>query len=232
MLACFIETEERQVAEYMIKLYYADISPLEEDDVFERYFGLLSEFRREKVDRFRFRKDKNLSVGAGLLLNAGLSKYGLTEMEMQYGTYENGKPFFVNYPQLHFNLSHSGSKVTAVFSDHEVGCDIEQINGQNLKLAKRFFRDSEYQSILCSAEPEQTFFRLWTLKESFMKVTGLGMKLPMNGFEIRIGDTVSVVQSVDTKQYSFTEPELYMGYKCAVCVAGDVGDFSAIEVTF
>ena len=216
----------------MTKLYYADVSPLEDDSVFERYFSLMSEHRRQKIDRLRFRKDKNLSLGAGLLLNEGLSAYGLTEREMQYGIYENEKPYFINCPQLHFNLSHSGSKVMAVFSDREVGCDIEQINGQNLKLAQRFFRDSEYRSILVSPEPEQTFTRLWTLKESFMKATGLGMKLPMNGFEIRLGETVSVVQSVSEQRYSFVEPELYTGYKCAACIAGDIGDYNIVEVTF
>ncbi len=200
-----------QQAGDMTKLYYADISPLEDDSVFERYFGLMSEHRRQKIGRMRFRKDKKLSLGAGLLLNEGLSAYGLTEREMQYGIYENEKPYFINCPQLHFNLSHSGTKVMAVFSDREVGCDIEQINGQNLKLAQRFFRDSEYRSILVSPEPEQTFTRLWTLKESFMKATGLGMKLLMNGFEIRLGETVSVVQSVSEQRYSFGEPELYTG---------------------
>ena len=36
----------------------------------------------------------------------------------------------------------------------------------------------------------EEFYRLWTLKESFMKVTGLGMKLPLDSFCFQLGERV------------------------------------------
>lgn len=54
-----------------------------------------------------------------------------------------------------------------------------------------------------------------------MKVTGLGMKLPLDAFEIVRGAEITVRQSVDTRQYSFAEFDELSGYRCALCTAGD-----------
>lgn len=54
----------------MIKLAYANVDDL---DLSEAY-KLLPECRKEKVDNFRFEKDKKLSAGAYLLLDKMLNE--------------------------------------------------------------------------------------------------------------------------------------------------------------
>ena len=110
----------------------------------------------------------------------------------------------------------------AVFAGTEIGCDIEQIQSANLKLAKRFFSSEEYLYIaeLEGERQNYAFCRLWTLKESFLKVTGMGMKLPLDSFEFRLSaaeQSITVQQNYDNRQYEFTEYDLG-GYHAAVCV--------------
>ncbi|MCD7736265.1 MAG: 4'-phosphopantetheinyl transferase superfamily protein, partial [Lachnospiraceae bacterium] len=98
---------------------------------------------------------------------------------------EHGKPFFPDFPEIHFSLSHSGEMAMAVFADTEIGCDIELKKQANEKLARRFFCPEEYAWMArAKDEPErkERFYRLWTLKESFLKATGWGLRLPLDSF--------------------------------------------------
>lgn len=217
----------------MIHVYYSDTSPLHDDDLFKSLYDRVSPERKAKADRLYFRKDRNLSLGAAALLSAGLREYGLTESEMVYDTGSSGKPFFLNAPDIHFSLSHSDDKVMVCFSGAELGCDIEKVKDTDFKIAQRFFCRSEYDAIMENAEygrRRETFFRLWTLKESFVKATGKGMSLAANAFEIDLsGDRVRVRDDTDMEICNFAEFDLFPGYKSALCVFGDIGD---IELKF
>lgn len=147
----------------------------------------LSAGRREKIKSRRFEKDKLQALGAGLLLDFGLKEYGLREagVAMAYGG--NGKPYLADYPDIHFNLSHSGSMAMAVFSDREAGCDVERVQEARMSVARRFFTEEEYvllESLKAEGERDGVFARLWTLKESFLKVTGEGMRMPLDSFSV------------------------------------------------
>ena len=50
-----------------MQIWYADVSDMTEKQM-EKYLAELSEFRREKVNKLRYEKDKKLSVAAGILL--------------------------------------------------------------------------------------------------------------------------------------------------------------------
>ncbi|MCC8106972.1 MAG: 4'-phosphopantetheinyl transferase superfamily protein [Clostridiales bacterium] len=103
-----------------------------------------------------------------------------------------GKPYLPDFPGLHFNLSHSHEMAMAVFADTEVGCDIELQKKPNEKLAERFFCPEEnawMKAARTETEREERFYRLWTLKESFIKATGQGLRLPLDSFCFRIEET-------------------------------------------
>ena len=200
---------------------FLNVDIYNDDLLFEEAFSGLSEYRRKKIRSYRFRKDQNLSLGVGVLLDRGLRDYGLSEAEMEYGSVENGKPVFLNAPEIFFNVSHSGHMAMAAFSNVPVGCDIEIMEKADLRVADRFFTENECRLIReAPSGPDEMFFRLWTLKESFMKVTGYGMKLPLSEFEMKLHDdgTFSVIQSVDHGFYRFTEYDHIPGYRCAFCL--------------
>ena len=98
----------------------AALTKKEEDELKSR----LSAARQEKIERLRYEADKRLSLGAGLLLDQGLKRFGLREQTEAFGTVENGKPCLLCHPEIQFNLSHSGSMVMAAFSSCPVGCDV------------------------------------------------------------------------------------------------------------
>ena len=211
----------------MIKLYYTDIGPLEDKKLFQHYYEQMSEYRRAKTDRFHHDKDRRLCLAAGILTDTGLRGYGLREADMNWEVTEQGKPFLRNEPGIFFSLSHSGTKAIACFSDVELGCDIEMVRDIDLEIAKRFFHENEYAEIWkAAAQDEKTemFFRLWTLKESYIKATGQGLSMPLNSFEIIPGAKPVLSAPTGEKPYSFKELALFPEYRSAVCCAAETCD--------
>ncbi len=206
-----------------IKVYTADVSALENKALFTRLYNGVSAERRAKTDRMVFGKDKRLSLGAGALLEAALAAEGVTDLT--FTTEHNKKPRLANRNDISFNISHSGTKVMCAVSDRDIGCDVERITDIDMEIARRFFFNEEYVSLMnCADKSERNdlFFRYWTLKESFMKVTGLGFRLALDDFCIILGENdIAVRQSVDGRRYCFREYFQDDGYRYAVCSAGD-----------
>lgn len=208
-------------------LYWMDTGELEDEICFSEYYKRLSRERRRKVDSYLFKKDKRLSLGAGILMDKGLSVWGLREREETVSYGKNGKPYLPCHPYIHFNLSHSGSRVMGVFAGEETGCDVEQMQEADLALGERFFTRKEYAFIAGQQGKEgqkEAFFRLWTLKESFLKAVGTGLSLPLDAFEITLSPKgkIAVCQKTDEAcrlcPGEFEFREYRMGEYCmAVC---------------
>lgn len=206
----------------MFKLYTMDTEELSDAAYYEMCYNSLSTYRQEKIDRQRFMSDKKLSMGAGILMDRGLKEYGLREAQVKIEYGENGKPYLPDYPEIHYNLAHSGNMAIAVFAETEVGCDIEKSRTADLRLAKRFFCPGEYAYVagLKGREQNHAFVRIWTLKESFLKVTGMGMKLPLNSFEFLFSkDNRGIIlrQDYNNKSYGFFEYD-FDDCHAAVCI--------------
>ena len=205
--------------------YYLDVDFLNDDEAFRENYCRMSEYRQKKMNHFRFRKDQNLSLGAGILISRGLEKYGLSEREMEIQPGSNGKPYFANAPGIFFNVSHSGSMAVAAFSEKEIGCDVERIAGHDISIAERFFTRNEYEFIISAgdeAELRSRFVRVWTLKESTIKAAGLGLSLPLNSFEIIPPQQISEKKlpqkiSLEGRSWHLQEIGDIPGYCCAVC---------------
>lgn len=219
----------------MTHVYYLDVSlpgysDAEKKAVLNAVVPRLAKVRQEKVLRTRFLEDQLCSAGAGLLLDIGLQQlYGLHSRELTIAYEGNQKPYLEEAPQVHFNLSHSGTMVMAAFSGYPIGCDIERIGKMDDRIVKRFYHPEEQKRLsLLDAETQRQekislFFRYWTLKESVLKVTGEGMRLPMNSFYIDLDEPVSAAMESGTNDYRFLEHPL-IGYCSSVCVDGDPGE--------
>lgn len=210
------------VSDYRTTLFAARVSPLEDGEIYRAAYDAVSPARQKKADSFRFEKDRRLCIGAELLLRCGLRTAGIEKPDTSFVYGPQGKPYLKNCA-LYFNFSHSGDWVVCALSSCETGCDMQKIGVADLKLARRFFCPEEYEDIAAQSTPQEQrelFCRYWTLKESFLKVTGLGMKLPLNAFRIVRGKEISVIQSVDERSYAFGEYHDLPGYACALCAAG------------
>lgn len=142
----------------------------------EKDFLMLPSWRQKKVLKYRFLLDRVLCTKAFLLLKHGMEEcYGISQIpEFSYG--ENGKPFFKEYPHIHFNMSHTKRGVMCVVDNVAVGCDIEDIpDNLDRDLCDYCFNKKETEQILQASQPTVQFTRLWTLKETVLKLTGEGI---------------------------------------------------------
>ena len=163
----------------MMKLYRINIKNFDDPLKDQRLLELVGTERRKKVLQYRRPDDRKRSLGAGIIIKKILKEQGISEKNLKYS--ENEKPVA---DTLYFNVSHAGDYVVGVSSDCEVGCDIEKIEDAPLEIAERFFYSRESEYIKSAEDKNKAFFILWTLKESYMKMTGKGMSLPLDSFEV------------------------------------------------
>ena len=188
----------------MIKLAYCNVENLD----LKRAYDAVPKDRQDKIDFFRFEKDKKLSAGAYLLLKKLLLEENITNPLFKIEKY--GKAYISNFENIYFNLSHSGKMVLCAISDREVGVDIEYIDHEiDLNIAQHYFYNKEYESIMNSQNPADEFFKYWVLKESYMKYTGLGMNLKLDSFEIKIEDKIELKNDDEGLKFNLFNLENY-----------------------
>ena len=168
-----------------MKILYADINEFET----EYLKGLVSKERLERSLKYRQEEDVKRSLLAEALLNYGIKDmYPDVAVPVIPEIDEYKKPHvYTKTGEINYSISHSGDYVVCVISDKPAGIDIEKIGENNTRVAKRFYTDMENQYVTGAA----SFYNIWTLKESFMKIMGLGMKLPMDAFTVTDLNTAS-----------------------------------------
>lgn len=135
----------------------------------------LSDQRREQALKFKHEQGRRLCVAAYLLLKEGLAQeYGINESPV-FAYNEHGKPHIEGCPDIHFNLSHCREGVLCGLSSRPIGVDIESIREYKDSLATYTMNEDELRLINSSPRPDVAFIRLWTMKESFLKLSGEGI---------------------------------------------------------
>lgn len=174
--------------------------------------GLLPE-RREKILRYAYVRDRKLGLAAEWLLKEVLQMHEKNEADITYGY--NGKP---EIDGLYFNLSHSHEVAVCAVSNSPVGCDVEKIDKAREKIATHFFTPQEMMHLnqFNGEKKDEEFYRLWTMKESYIKMTGEGMKLSFKRIEFQIGEAVHVFRDGKRCDCYIREYKL-PGYKLTVC---------------
>lgn len=197
----------------MVHVYIANVSELPDPKECPDILDALPKERKEKTLRYRQEKDRKQSLGAGLLLKRILDSRGIDEAQITLGTH--GKPETAG---IYFNLSHSHDYVVCAVADKAVGCDVEKIGQIRESVAKRFFTKKEvaYLNSFKEEEKVQEFYRIWTMKESYMKMTGEGMSLALDRIEFTFEDDVTVHRDGE-KCFCYMKEYELPGYKLTVC---------------
>jgi 4'-phosphopantetheinyl transferase len=136
----------------------------------------------EHISYYKFLKDQNSYIVSRGLLRILLTSYlQISSDELTLLKHRKGKPYQIHDPSLFFNISNSGDCCIFAFSKNgEVGIDIEKIRPLNDldELIERNFTPNEQIYINKNSTDRQSrFFKFWTLKESFLKAIGEGMRL-------------------------------------------------------
>jgi 4'-phosphopantetheinyl transferase len=206
----------RDVRPPVVRCAYYDVSELEDRALFERGMAMLPwPERRHKVERYLFDKDRRLCLGAGLLAADMLYEAGVTDLTLAYGAHE--KPYLANEPNIHFNLSHSGSIAICAVSSEDIGADVEGVCDHGRAVAERCFVPRELAWLDRQADSAQAFTRLWVRKESYIKLLGCGLSRDPLSFDVT-PDAASGGTNTNGAKYS----ELNLGaYIICVCTNGD-----------
>lgn len=136
----------------------------------------LPEWRREKTLRFRTDLLRRQSVAVWILLRDALRRdFGIEEMpEIDFTP--AGKPFFASRQDIHFNLSHCREAVACAVDVEPVGVDVEAVVRKiDDAVLREVLNDEEIARVLAAESREEEFTRLWTMKESAVKLTGDGL---------------------------------------------------------
>ena len=193
-----------------VKCYYFDVSALTGAQYDAALAALPWEERRQRVGRLARPEARLLCLGAGALLAWTLGQAGAADLTLAYGN--NGKPRLAHYPDIHFSLSHSGTLAVCAVADKAVGVDVERPRAVSEALVRRVLTAEEQTWLAGQADPKAAFIRLWTRKESFLKLTGEGLS--------RAPDSFSVLpQADDIAPAGFAERDI-SDYRVCVCCEG------------
>ncbi len=160
-----------------------------------RCFQVLSADELLRVERLHVEQDRLRFAAGRSALRTILGRIpgeGPARLEFEYA--ENGKPRLANREikdQLEFNVSHSHSlALVAVAWSRRVGVDVEQVRemADFGEIVERFFSQHERAAFAKIEHDQRTeaFFRGWVRKEAVLKVTGAGMSLPLDSFDVAI----------------------------------------------
>ncbi|OMF02992.1 4'-phosphopantetheinyl transferase superfamily protein [Paenibacillus sp. FSL H7-0942] len=180
--------------------------------------------RRAQASRFVRQADAYRSVLGEILTRVTLSKLtGLRPAELSFTRNSYGKPSLSHHSDVQFNVSHSGDWIALISgSTDELGVDVEKIAPIDMQIAERFFSPKESQFL--AAEPDdrrlETFYRLWTLKESYIKAVGMGLSIPLDSFAL-ICNVDGDWHSPEATSYQFLSLRLDHGHMLAACSAGE-----------
>ena len=174
-----------------------DDRPLHELAVF---LSLLDAAEQARAARFHAEHDRRSYILAHALTRLLLSsRLNLRPQALRFQTGRYGKPQIAadgEAAMLRFNLSHTrGMVAVALAQGRDVGIDVERVeNGRlSLDLAVKTFApaEAEYLSSLPVEAQTEAALTLWTLKEAYIKATGLGLSCPLEAFAFTL-DPLSI----------------------------------------
>ena len=151
---------------------FDDMTQVTEAEV-QRMLPLVDEQRRNEALRYKHLFGQFACLKSWLMLKELLAPLDIHDLKMDFN--EHGKPFLVNHPEVHFNLSHCKNGIAAVVDLSPVGIDIESFRKGNLALINRTMNPMEAEWIRSSSDPIETFTQYWTKKEAVVKMQGTGI---------------------------------------------------------
>ncbi|MDN2662036.1 4'-phosphopantetheinyl transferase superfamily protein [Psychromonas sp. 14N.309.X.WAT.B.A12] len=166
------------------------ISPKQLNDSELKYLkSLITDEEQTRIATFKSSSAQKTSLVSRAMCRLVLSQYiNIPAQAHQFSRNKHGKPGLLkNSTQLQFNLSHNEDLIImAVSVKDEVGCDIENPTRKVSiePITRRYFSTQEHAMLMAKQGQAQnaSFFKTWTLKEAFVKATGVGIKLGLDSF--------------------------------------------------
>lgn len=184
--------------------------------------NMVPEWKQASYERMRHDDRLRSGLGYGLLRLAAFELWGKRVDIPSIQRMANGKPFLGIGETLRFNISHSGRWVVVAISNHDIGIDIEAWKAiEYMEISESFFHEDEHYAL--SAEHgekvEAEFYNIWTAKESFVKLTGEGLRRSFESF--RYVDHGRIIEN-GAILATCSHLQIARGYSC--CIASNAPD--------
>ncbi len=177
----------------VIDIYISFVSDID-SSLLAKMLRTLSEGELETFGRYRHQPSRLEFIG-GRYLCRNLLAYHLGSLPELIRFQKNGygKLYLSGENPIHalgtvqFNLSHSGGIVAcAVTPNYELGVDVEKVERPIFDIVERFFTPDEqrYVAQFPEAERNRAAYKLWTLKEAYIKAKGQGLAMPLDGVDV------------------------------------------------
>ena len=209
-----------------MEIIVVDYKALKLEEEKDLIISKLSEEDRERIGRFRMSADR-IRGAVSAVLSRSMAAEAFPEREIVIGRTERGKPYLVGAEGFFFNISHSGNLIVYASSGKSIGVDVESEKSVQPEKFRRFFSPEEMKMLSSDPEPEKLFFRIWTVREAFTKMTGLG--IAMLEQELPIDHAKKQVQ-YQGKSYSFETTE-YQDHVISLCMEDHIGEMGLRIVT-
>lgn len=204
------------------QLYAMNLGPELTADERARLLPFIPEEKRARINKFYHWQDAQRTLlGYSMISYLLTREFGLEKEKICFHFDEYGKPR-IEEKEVFFNLSHAGEWIVCGISHKIIGVDVEQITAIDLTLAERFFAPVEVADLfqLPRELRDDYFFKLWTLKESYIKAEGRGISIPLNSFWFQLFQDEIIFSSESTQDWQFKLYNLDRNHQLAVCLIG------------
>ena len=172
-------------------------------------------------------------LGRALLIKGLDDLYGLKYSAEDEATLisagPSGKPYLHDHPDIFFNITHASGLVACAFHSDPVGIDVELPGYFPEVLIGRALTESEKAILLSCSHDErlrqECFWRLWTLKEAYVKRSGVGVDSDLNAFSFSfdpsiVPETTSPVEiGCSDTEVSCSQMFLKSGHIISLCTS-------------
>jgi len=150
-----------------------------EEEALPKDLSFLPEAVRDRIERYKYSDAKKGSLFAYLLLRRALAEQGKEDLFSCLTSTLCGKPVIDGFP---FSLSHCRGVSVCCVCEEEIGVDIEAVRAFDATLVSSVLdaKSLDTYNRLDSQEKDSYFARQWTLRESYLKLTGEGIRLRLN----------------------------------------------------
>lgn len=194
-----------------MEVYCSDIKPV-----------IINSFPENLTDKILLLMDTGSGIKPDYLLKQTLTGYNssLGDSKISITKNEYGKPF-VEKINTKFNISKTGNNFIIAFTNEdEIGIDIELISSDKVFSHKEIFFSLNEIELIRKDKSINTFYKLWTRKESFLKFLGTGITENVNEISLakdrNIIETERYTQTGEAYINSFIiSDEIY----CSVCTS-------------
>lgn len=154
---------------YLIK----NINDYDDSLIFSFYDSIYKE-KRNKIDKLLDLSEKKKSIISEIMLKELLQEYNIEYEKCKFSISDNGKTYIKNQ-DIYFSISHSKSFIAVAVSRNNIGIDIEEIKDISDNTLDYISTSIEKEYINASNNKNITFLKLFTLKESYIKLNDLNL---------------------------------------------------------